>query len=116
MSWACGGDETFPSSCPWRRVILLLVGVALLRFEGRTARQTLPMAWFAFGQFVLMLFGMNLAGLADSMHNIRGQRAMRMPRGMRAKNLRATLVFVLVALFVALFPPLQSPCDRPRAG
>ena len=103
------GDEAYPPKMAIITVAVLIIECLWFsRADREVALDITALAGLTLGTFLLSMFSFNAASLASGLHNTGSGQKMKLPAGIRGKNMIMLTLFLIVGLAISFFKPLQS--------
>lgn len=103
------GDAPYPPRMAIITVAALLIECMWFSKVDRAIPVDIPaLAGLTFGAFLLSMFSLNSAGIASGLHNTKTGQKMRVPAGLRGKNLLLLILFIIIAVAISFIEPLRN--------
>jgi hypothetical protein len=103
------GDEPYPPSMAIISVVLLLVeGMAFSNIDKEVTNDIGALPIVTLATFLLSMFSFNAAGISSGLHNTKSGQNMRVPTGLRGKNMLLLALVLIVGIALSFVKPLHS--------
>lgn len=103
------GDEPYPPAMAIITVAALLVeGMAFSNVDKVVTTDIGPLPIVTLVTFLLAMFSFNTAGISSGLHNTKTGQKMRVPSGLRGKNMLLLALVLAAGIALSFVKPLQS--------
>lgn len=103
------GDDPYPPRMAILTVVALLVESMCFSKVNQAVPVEIPvLAGVTFAAFLLSMFSFNAAGIASGLHNTKNGSKLRVPAGLRGKNMILLVILLAVGIGVSFIEPLRS--------
>lgn len=103
------GDEPYPPRMAIITVAVMIVEcIWFSRADREVALDISALAGVTLAAFLLSMFSFNAAGLSSGLHNTGSGQKMKLPAGIRGKNMIMLALFLAVGVLISFFKPLKS--------
>ncbi len=103
------GDEPYPPAMAIISVAALLIeGMAFSNVDKVVTTDIGPLPIVTLVTFLLAMFSFNAAGISSGLHNTKSGQKMRVPAGLRGKNMLLLALVLAIGVALSFVKPLQS--------